>query len=227
MDAPFHLFTSLRYDPALTAVHDDPGFKHAGWNFRRASPCYMLDLHRDRILRAAEHWGWADVVRLLSGDRGLETLEELIEGEVKDAGPARVRVAVDERAQLRVEKAPEKEKSLTELFPAGLTPPGQEGEGRKWGVVLDDGETSRSEFTHYKTTRRELYNAARERGRIRLGEEREVLVARPDGVVMEGSIATPYFWRSGAWVTPRVGARFGDEGCGGQDGTTRRWALEK
>lgn len=227
MAAPFHLFTSLRYDPALLAVHGDPAFERAGWNFRRASPCYMLDLHRDRILRAAEHWGWGEVVRLLTGDQGLETLENLIQGQLEGSGPSRVRVVVDEKADLRVENVSEAEKSLAELFPAGLAPPGQEGEGRKWGVVLDDGETSRSEFTHFKTTKRDMYNAARERGHIRLGEEREVLVAGPDGVVMEGSIATPYFWRGGAWVTPRVGARFGDEGCGGQDGTTRRWALEK
>lgn len=72
-----------------------------------------------------------------------------------------------------------------------------------------------------------MYNLARERMGIRLGQLKEVLVAATDGVVMEGSVTTPYFWRGGRWVTPSVGARFGDDGCGGQDGTTRRWALER
>ena len=40
------------------------------------------------------------------------------------------------------------------------------------------------------------------------------------GEVMEGTLTTPYFWREGGWVTPR-------EGCGGNRGTTRRWALER
>ena len=37
---------------------------------------------------------------------------------------------------------------------------------------------------------------------------------------MEGSVTTPYFNHSGRWITPA-------ESCGGNLGTTRRWALEK
>lgn len=225
MDVPFRLFTSLRYDPALKAAHDDPALAHAGWNFRRASPCYMLDLHRDRMLRAARHWGWDGAVRALSGEQGLEALAGMLEGELGGEGPARVRVLVNEAGELRFESVPEGGKTLGDLFPSELGPPGR-GEAA-WEVVLDEAGTDRSEFTHYKTTRREMYNAARERRGIRLGEAREVLVAGGDGVVMEGSITTPYFWRGERWVTPSVGAGFGEEGCGGQDGTTRRWALEK
>ena len=36
---------------------------------------------------------------------------------------------------------------------------------------------------------------------------------------MEGTFTTPYFFRDGKWVTPA-------ERCGGNLGTTRRWALE-
>ena len=36
---------------------------------------------------------------------------------------------------------------------------------------------------------------------------------------MEGSITTPYFFRAGEWITPRAQ-------CGGNLGTTRRYALE-
>lgn len=36
---------------------------------------------------------------------------------------------------------------------------------------------------------------------------------------MEGSITTPYFFRAGEWITPSAQ-------CGGNLGTTRRYALE-
>lgn len=36
---------------------------------------------------------------------------------------------------------------------------------------------------------------------------------------MEGTLTTPYFFREGRWITPA-------EGCGGNRGTTRRWALD-
>lgn len=166
-------------------------------------------------------------MRVLSGDEGLVTLGRLLEEETKGEGPARVRVLVNEKGDLRCDHATETERSLGELFPAQLASPENDGEGPTWEVVLDDAETDKSEFTHYKTTRREMYNLARERKGIRLGQLKEVLIAGRDGAVMEGSITTPYFWRGGRWVTPSVGAKVGDEGCGGQDGTTRRWALER
>lgn len=36
---------------------------------------------------------------------------------------------------------------------------------------------------------------------------------------MEGTLTTPYFFRDGRWITPA-------EECGGNRGTTRRWALD-
>ena len=38
--------------------------------------------------------------------------------------------------------------------------------------------------------------------------------------IMEGSKTTPYFLRDNKWITPA-------RECGGNLGTTRRWALEK
>ena len=74
-----------------------------------------------------------------------------------------------------------------------------------------------------------MYDAARERANIRPGVMKEVLVVnRDDQSVMEGSTTTPYFWRDGRWVTPPVSAKFSwKDGSGGQDGTSRRWALER
>ena len=47
----------------------------------------------------------------------------------------------------------------------------------------------------------------------------EILLRNEHGEVSEGTVTTPYFWRDGVWITPR-------ESCGGNLGTTRRWALD-
>ena len=46
----------------------------------------------------------------------------------------------------------------------------------------------------------------------------EVLLRNVSGEITEGTITTPYFYRDGIWVTPK-------RSCGGNLGTTRRWAL--
>ena len=51
----------------------------------------------------------------------------------------------------------------------------------------------------------------------------EVLIVNDfneDWEIMEGCKFTPYFWRGNKWITPA-------SRCGGNVGTTRRWALEK
>ena len=64
-----------------------------------------------------------------------------------------------------------------------------------------------------------MYDSAR-KSLTGASQAEEVLLQNNDGEVMEGSISTPYFWRDGRWITP-AGK------CGGNIGTTRRWALEK
>ena len=75
-------------------------------------------------------------------------------------------------------------------------------------------------FTKHKTTAREPYSEARRLCRAQLSTTTEVLVCNVRGEVMEGTLSTPYFWRDGRWVTPAAE-------CGGNLGTTRRWALEQ
>lgn len=48
----------------------------------------------------------------------------------------------------------------------------------------------------------------------------EALLINESGEIMEGSITTPYFFREGRWITPAAK-------CGGNLGTTRRWALNR
>lgn len=96
-------------------------------------------------------------------------------------------------------------------MPCGVQP--------KWTVFLHPEPVKTSILTRHKTTSRNMYDSAR--GNIRTsGRAEEVLLQNENGNVMEGSITTPYFWREGRWITPA-------EKCGGNLGTTRRWALEK
>ncbi|PKS07773.1 hypothetical protein jhhlp_006381 [Lomentospora prolificans] len=229
--APFKIFTSLRYDVKLEALHNNPDFAHAGWNYRRASPCYMLDFHRDRMLRASTYWGWDAATAVLSGDAGLARLETTalqgVTAEGKDGKPARVRILIDQEGELEVGIADEKERTAEDLFPKRLAAPEEEKAAPRYTIVLDDAGTEKSAYTHYKTTKREKYNGAMERAGIKVGDPKEVLLAADDGGIMEASLTTPYFWRGGRWVTPPVRVRWGLEGdSGGQDGTTRRWAIE-
>ncbi|KAK7750918.1 Aminodeoxychorismate lyase [Diatrype stigma] len=241
----FKLFTSLRYDPALVRVPGE-GFTNAGWN-QDPSAFYMLDLHRDRLLRAATYWGWTDAINAIAGDEGLKRLEVFLANAVRDVGemPHRVKVELSQDGTLSHMKSPTPNVPLYNLFPPFLPSPGEEvstqteargaaarkapSKSPEYEVLVDTQPTTKSEFTHYKTTRRDMYDGARARGRLALADLKEVLLVNDDGgLVMEGSLTTCYFWRDGKWVTPVVPPAYGSgQGSGGNDGTTRRWALEK
>ncbi|KAK4646352.1 Aminodeoxychorismate lyase [Podospora bellae-mahoneyi] len=228
----FQIFTSLRYDPALLQVHSHPDFTHASWNHGHSSPFYMLDYHRDRMLRAAHHWKWDSVISSLTGDVGLQLLADNITAHLaqKDQ-PARVRVNIFQNGKLTVTSAPVPSVPLSRLFPTTLDLPTLDlYSGSVFEVVVDTTDNvNPSEFTHYKTSQRQVYEEARQRAGITSPTiSREVLIVdSKDGSVMEGSISTPYFFRDGKWVTPFVNKETDKEWHGGQDGTTRRWALER
>ncbi|KAJ4302320.1 hypothetical protein N0V88_002464 [Collariella sp. IMI 366227] len=98
----------------------------------------------------------------------------------------------------------------------------------KYEILVDSSKTTWSDHSHFKTTKRIAYDAARQRARINLPDLKEVLIVdEADGAVMEGSTTTPYFWREGGWVTPAVKEYHANQGSGGQNGTSRRWALER
>ena len=87
--------------------------------------------------------------------------------------------------------------------------------------------TMPSLFTSHKTTNRAQYDEVRSLIPVvsdhsdeqRLRHFAEILLINRNGEIMEGSITTPYFLSAGEWITP--GAQ-----CGGNLGTTRRYALE-
>ncbi|KAH8170653.1 amino-transferase class IV domain-containing protein [Sarocladium implicatum] len=231
MDEDFQIFTTIRYDPQLKQVPNESSLQHAGWNFANASPLYMLDFHRDRLLKAAQHWNWQPAVKLLSSSDALNQLERLALDHLGSGtrDPARVQILVSSQGHVTVQSGITKPKALENLFPTQLPPPGEPHTSSVFALVLDHVPTAPSALTNYKTTSRPMYDTARQRASIGLGESKEVLVVNEkNGHIMEGTIFTPYFWRNGQWVTPPVPAQFNlGTGSGGQDGTTRRWALEQ
>ncbi|OTB06984.1 hypothetical protein M426DRAFT_54390 [Hypoxylon sp. CI-4A] len=235
----FRIFTTMRYDPTLMTA-PDLGFTNVGWN-QNPSPFYMLNLHRDRMLRAATYWGWTAAIKAISGDEGLQKLERFLRGIIREIGhgPHRLMITLASDGTLDHQTSPVPETHLNNLLPEKLPSPDTRSSPQVgtykiptgspvYDVYLDNQETTPSEFTHHKTTFRDMYNEARKRAQIKLGEDKEVLLVNNEGHVMEGSIATPYFWRDGRWVTPPIAKDFnGTQSSGGNDGVTRRWALER
>jgi 4-amino-4-deoxychorismate lyase len=77
-DTEFQLFTSLRYDPLLlsSAENSEPWL-----NFTAPSPFYMLVYHRDRMVEAAQHFDFAQVVAKLEDGK---TLHESLLSHVRE-----------------------------------------------------------------------------------------------------------------------------------------------
>ncbi|KAI0146175.1 aminotransferase [Xylariaceae sp. FL1272] len=228
MEEEFQIFSTIRWDPNLLNA-PQAGYSDVGWN-QSPSPFYMLDFHRDRMLRAAEHWGWEKAIDTLTGDQGLRSLEAFLSKEIENAnpkGPLRVKVLLTKDGSLDVIIADTPSVSLETLFPSSLSTVQLDGPG--FTVEVDETSITRSPFTHHKTTSRRIYDEARTRSKaVGAGPGEILLVNADDGSVMEGSITTPYFWRNDRWVTPPVSREFSATvGSGGNSGTTRRWALER
>ncbi|KAI5926953.1 aminotransferase [Camillea tinctor] len=246
VDDNFQLFSSIRYEPALLELSPEQ-LADIGWR-GQPSAFYMLDFHRDRMLRAAKHWGWSAAVDALAGPQGLKRLQYFLQDITRQAGnnPHRVKIILARDGALSHEIRPTPPTPLNNLFPACLPELacacnctcehlGPTGESRlpardfAFEILVDNQATPKSEFTHFKTTHRPMYDEARSRSHLGLADKKEVLLVNAKDVsIMEGSISTPYFWRDGRWVTPPVSQGFNvTQGSGGNDGTTRRWALER
>lgn len=89
---------------------------------------------------------------------------------------------------------------------------------KRWRIYLSLTPVPSTLHTRHKTSRRSHYNLARA-GMNATDVDVEVLLQNHSGEITEGTFTTPYFYRNGIWVTPQ-------ESCGGNKGTTRRWALE-
>lgn len=232
----FYIFTTMRFDPALRTTIDtnlDPD----GFNARIQSPFYLLPYHQDRLLKAATHFGWAPAIKDLTGRLGLLYVAERAFKFLQNPhhSPVRLRLTIGPDGIFHYEKFDIPDLPLPNLLPTTLPAPGatpgpeEPVELPPYTLVVDDARATRSEFTYFKTAKREFYTAAREKAGIKPGDSKEVLIIGDDNFVMEASITTPYFWRDGKWVTPPVAKQFSAEAeaTGGHDGVSRRYALAR
>lgn len=224
----FHIISSLRYDPSLPAVVA----QHAAQSYPepRPTPYYLLPYHLDRLINAARHFHWHHAVQFL--EQGLESFTSALDSFIPDrTKPWRLRIVIEDKpgAGLTVDVNPAAPIDSLQLLLPFATDASQQS--TPWRIYVDTQPTVPSAFTTHKTTAREYYTAARHRAGIMSPQEQaEVLVVNPAGEIMEGSITTPYFRQRGSsdnqdnpdnrleWITPPLS-------CGGNAGTTRRYAL--
>lgn len=230
----FQLFSSLRFDPLLLQSTENKSlWPDVESGPSGLSPFYMLPYHRDRMLQAAQHFGWDKAVSRIQGAEGLKYVLSALESVIdqKETSSLRVRTVLDNNGDVVVETSPTPTVPYTNLFPRSLPAPGsldshnEPGAAQrvpKWVLLIDPQRTTPSPYTTYKTTSRDMYTLARERAGIEnMADTKEVfIISNQTGEVMEGSLTSVFFWRGGRWVTPPVSS-------GGQAGTTRRWLLEK
>ncbi|KAI9833643.1 MAG: hypothetical protein M1819_003596 [Sarea resinae] len=252
----FDLFTSMRYDPMLLDCKENSEL------YGEPNPYYMLSYHRDRMLAAAQHFGWEEAIATLNGQGSLASLATALSSKIdQHCGVERtktvlkLRILLSREGHLTIEPTATSAVPLDALYPTELklhdsfvpssrtggalqlgaddkllkSPNGDESIKKPnsgtipgpWHIFIDSKPTSVSPLTKFKTTSRDMYDAARKRVGIQSYQDpSEVILVNPEGEVMEGSLTSVYFLRGGRWVTPPTGS-------GGQAGTTRRWLLRR
>ena len=120
---------------------------------------------------------------------------------------------------------------VSQLYPSNLSAIADPVRGAaylRWRVFVSLKKVTPSLFTKHKTSNREVYNNAmaalpaqsRELVTNHVQLQTDVLIVNNSNEIMESCRFTPYFMRGNRWITPEAG-------CGGNLGTTRRWAVEK
>jgi 4-amino-4-deoxychorismate lyase len=220
----FRIFTSFRLD-----VPNDPA--ETKTKLCEQNQPFPFSLHQERLVRSAEAFGWSFVADWLSGPLGLQRLADAVGSEVSrddtsssSATTSKVRLTVSRDAVIGVECS-QLATGLSHQANSGMRLPKELVVGSivrgSCKVVLDTEPTQPSLFTTHKTTARIPYETARERANISkvTADYGEVLLFNPASEIMEASICTPYFYRTGRWVTPPLSS-------GGNAGVTRRIALK-
>jgi 4-amino-4-deoxychorismate lyase len=217
------IFTTVRYAPELHSCVEN----QALWV--SASSLYMLRYHIDRLTAAAIHLEQYNTLTLLQHDEKVIEIIGRLEDELSNVIQAfncnalRVRLVTDQwKGIVLSSTSPTQEVPVEVLFPTSLDAP-KSPESPLYDVYLCPHSSTPSIYTRYKTSERSVYTAAR----VTCGlpaqptvDPVEVLLWNSSGELMEGSLTSIYVKRGGHWMTPAIN-------CGGNEGTTRRWALER
>jgi len=212
-----HVFTTARWDPLLLESAENTA---ASCN--RVCPIYLLEHHWTRLQVAKWSTSFArgspaDLLRNLM--LGIKQWSATNPGQNPKA--LRIKHRVYASGRITTEITPEARIPLSYLFPTTFDQVPDRPESEYWTVTLDTVATEISATTMYKTGDRYSYDRARSAAGIKsYSEPKEVLLYNLDNEIMDGSITTAYFYRNGQWITPASAA-------GGQQGTTRRWALQR
>ena len=224
-DEEQYIFTTARWDSAL--IHSD---LNTAASCNVPCPIYMLENHYTRLQVAK--WGMsafnADQAQgKLSGPSALlkgftcavKQWYKSHPGETPESLRIKLYSYISGRMTTEIVAIPRV--PLSTLFPidAGSCIPRRTRRLDRSCLITNP--PSPTEKTMFKTGDRTDYDRARIAANIiAVTSLKEVLLYTPNNHILDGSITTPYFFRGGQWVTP-------SSDCGGQQGTTRRWALEK
>lgn len=195
----------------------------------------MLPYHQERMLSAADDFGWEGAKQALKGSIGMANLTRALDSYVASSASAKtlhlerslkLRVLLAQDGCLTITSVETPDVGIRNLLPTTL--PARMSDDSNfsvaWLVFISPIRTVPSLHTRHKTTHRSMYDEVREcippaaRSPVS-GGTAEILLVNEEDAIMEGSITTPYFLRDGRWITP-------PENAGGNRGTTRRWALE-
>lgn len=242
VEPPSSIFTTLRYSEAMInweANHNLPGTSHD----KPRTRFYMLQYHLDRLKKAAECFKYP--THAFDDENGLaRMMVDVASSELSlsfhndpsrlSIPVGRVRVVIESTGEAKVACLTSPLKSIEReetYFPASLQIPEPlptpNCETPIYRLYLCPFPTEPSAYTRHKTSCRDMYAEARVAcglpAQPTSSHPVEILLWSPEGRVMEGSLTSVYFYRTdaqgvGRWVTPSLQS-------GGNDGTTRRWAL--
>ena len=195
----------------------------------------MLPYHQERMLSAADDFGWESAKQALKGSIGMANLTRTLDSYIASSALAKtlhverslkLRVLLAQDGCLTITSVEAPDVGIEGLLPSTL--PARMSDVSRlpvtWLVFISPIRTVPSLHTKHKTTYRPMYDEVRKyippAARLSTsGETAEILLVNEEDAIMEGSITTPYFLRDGRWITP-------PENAGGNRGTTRRWALQ-
>lgn len=224
--ADFEITTSIRSDKVLELLKESSLDVSAP----RSCQFYILRRHQDRMLAALLAFNWPQTLKAKISNLQDHLHAHLAStyGDSTFGNPLKMRVTLSSSGDMDITSAPVATVGRISLFPSSLSDllePLYAGIPPTFRVFLSPAPTKPDQFTIHKTTQRTMYDEIRSylppHPSLSAAESMpaEVLLINRTGEIMEGSITTPYFYRGGAWITPAAS-------CGGNMGTTRRFALE-